>query len=474
MVGVSFFTHRCQEEDAAIYQASARNNKGIVSCSGVLEVGTMTEYKIHQRWFAKLKRNAEAKLYEIEQSRKRGKENVEMEQLRRVSPDRFQRKRRLTGDVGMRSGTSLWDKEEVAKVRIPDGKACFGEDENAKNREAALTAPTLFPNDFIAGRLETEVATTNGDSSLESGEENGERNDNGFLDYIYETVGMVTKEFSAKKKKKEEDKAAPAKASQDVSQLEDGLPPRRKVSMQKEAGPAVSSPKVAPPVVNGRPVETQPQEKSLLHSPPSKPEMHFSLKEMYYDAGAKPKAEKKVPESKEKTLPTGDLSKVRDALPTTVQALKRAKAEEERNESQVRQRSKGLEMKQGETEAPGTDRESNPQQFHHPSRAVEPTTEVLMGPKVECPSDRAPESDLLQPGQASPPRVGSPPLFPEEKEEEVLLIRETDLLDSVLPDAEPEAGPVDLPLPLQEARRALTPLALEEKQLPDPGPSEVL
>lgn len=438
----------------------------------------MTEYKIHQRWFAKLKRNAEAKLYEIEQSRKRGKENVEMEQLRRVSPDRFQRKRRLTGEVGMRSDTSLWDKEEVAKVRIPDGKACFGEDENAKNREASLTGPTLFPNDFIAGHLETEVATTNGDSSLESGEENGERNDNGFLQYIYETVGIVTKEFTAKKKKKEEDKAAPPNASQDVSQLEDdGMQPRRKVSMQKEAVPAASSPKVASPIVNGRPVETQPQEKS-----PSKPEMHFSLKEMYYDARAKPKVEK-VPESKaramEKTLPTRDLSNVKDTLPTTVQALKRAKAEEERNETQARQKSKGVEIKHGKTEGPGTDRESNPQQFHHPRWAVQPMTEVLMGPKVECPSSSAPESDVLQPGQAGPPRVGSAPLFPEEKEGEVLLIRETDLLDSALPEAEPDlqlpgAGPVDLPLPLQEARQALTPVALEEKQLPDPGPSEVL
>ncbi|KAJ7311200.1 hypothetical protein JRQ81_006810 [Phrynocephalus forsythii] len=127
--------YKCTEDDAAIYQASARNSKGIVSCSGVLEVGTMTEYKIHQRWFARLKRNAEAKLREIEQSRKRGKENVEMEQLRRVSPDRFQRKRRLTGEVGLRSGASLWDKEEVAKVRIPDGKPRFGEGDHAKSRE---------------------------------------------------------------------------------------------------------------------------------------------------------------------------------------------------------------------------------------------------------------------------------------------------------------------------------------------------
>uniref|UniRef100_A0A8C5SUB1 non-specific serine/threonine protein kinase n=1 Tax=Laticauda laticaudata TaxID=8630 RepID=A0A8C5SUB1_LATLA len=411
--------YKCQEEDAAIYQASAKNNKGIVSCSGVLEVGTMTEYKIHQRWFAKLKKNAEAKLYEIEQSRKLGKENVEIEQLRRVSPDRFQRKRRLTGEVGMRSGTSLWDKEEVAKVRIPDGKACFGEDENAKNREASLTAPTLFPNDFLAGHLETEVATTNGDSSLESGEENGERNDHGFLQYIYETVGIVTKEFSAKKKKKEEDKAAPSNASQEASQLEDGMQPRRKVSMQKEDGPAILSPKVASPI-------------------------------MYYDAGAKPKAEKKVLEGKaramEKALPTRDFSNMEDTLPTTVQALRRAKAEEERNETQARQKSKGMEIKHGETETPGTDQKSNPQQFQHPSQAVEPTTEILIGHKVEC-------------------LIGSLPLF---AGGEVLLIRETDLLDSALPETQPElqlpeAGPVDLTLPLQGARQALTPVRDKEK-----------
>uniref|UniRef100_A0A6I8N2Z3 non-specific serine/threonine protein kinase n=1 Tax=Ornithorhynchus anatinus TaxID=9258 RepID=A0A6I8N2Z3_ORNAN len=98
--------YKCREEDAAIYQASARNAKGIVSCSGVLEVGTMTEYKIHQRWFAKLKRKAEAKLREIEQSRKRGKEAApdagdgaapEDGAPRKLSPDRFQRKRRLRG-----------------------------------------------------------------------------------------------------------------------------------------------------------------------------------------------------------------------------------------------------------------------------------------------------------------------------------------------------------------------------------------
>lgn len=76
-------------EDAAIYQASAINTKGIVSCSGVLEVGEMNEFKIHQRYFAKLKQKAQQRCKEVE-----GKENQEL--LRTISPDRTQRKRRST------------------------------------------------------------------------------------------------------------------------------------------------------------------------------------------------------------------------------------------------------------------------------------------------------------------------------------------------------------------------------------------
>lgn len=67
-------------DDAAIYQASARNSKGIVSCSGVLEVGSMSEYKIHQRFFAKLKQKAELKRRELENSYCQEKENILQEQ----------------------------------------------------------------------------------------------------------------------------------------------------------------------------------------------------------------------------------------------------------------------------------------------------------------------------------------------------------------------------------------------------------
>lgn len=76
----------CTLEDAAIYQASASNNKGIVSCSGVLEVGGMNEFKIHERYFAKLKQKARRCKEEG------GKENLEP--LRTISPECTLRKRR--------------------------------------------------------------------------------------------------------------------------------------------------------------------------------------------------------------------------------------------------------------------------------------------------------------------------------------------------------------------------------------------
>ncbi|KAJ8417344.1 hypothetical protein AAFF_G00285710 [Aldrovandia affinis] len=68
--------YSCTPEDAAIYQASARNSRGIVSCSGVLEVGAMNEFKIHQRFFAKVKQKADAKRKDLEQSRQRGRETA--------------------------------------------------------------------------------------------------------------------------------------------------------------------------------------------------------------------------------------------------------------------------------------------------------------------------------------------------------------------------------------------------------------
>ncbi|XP_062439391.1 alpha-protein kinase 3 isoform X2 [Rhea pennata] len=285
--------YKCREEDAGIYQASARNNKGIVSCSGVLEVGTMTEFKIHQKWFAKIKRKAEEKLREIEQGKKRGKENVEVEKLQRMSPDRLQRKRRLTRDLHFWSGTSSREKEDVVKVHVADSQSRLHED-IAEPKESSVNAMTGFSNKLITP-LKAEV-TANGDVSLESGEENG----SSFLAYIYETVEdlkakPMAKDSAAKKKKKVME--APA-AKQEVLKKEE--------SGRAKVNPS-SNPRFAPPVplrkntrlrvANDQEVENTPKIKESGKPtnqdaktngyqqglPPSKGDMHFSLKEMYFN-----------------------------------------------------------------------------------------------------------------------------------------------------------------------------------------------
>ncbi|PWA29181.1 hypothetical protein CCH79_00006172 [Gambusia affinis] len=104
----SLHIYNCTMDDAAIYQASAINSKGIVSCSGVLEVGEMNEFKIHQRYFAKLKQKGENKCRETQ-----GKENLEP--LRTISPDRTQRKRRSTMETFVSTPSPIEDEgsEEI-------------------------------------------------------------------------------------------------------------------------------------------------------------------------------------------------------------------------------------------------------------------------------------------------------------------------------------------------------------------------
>ncbi|XP_075414151.1 alpha-protein kinase 3 [Tenrec ecaudatus] len=183
--------YRCQEEDAAIYQASAQNAKGIVSCSGVLEVGTMTEYKIHQRWFAKLKRKAAAKMREIEQSWKHGKEAAgEADTLRKLSPDRFQRKRRLSG----------------VDVPVPPAPPQEAEGGTPTAWQEGETEPAQHPGLGLINSFAPGEATTNGDTAPE----NGEDGEHGLLTYICEAMELgpqraPQKESGAKKKKKAEE-----------------------------------------------------------------------------------------------------------------------------------------------------------------------------------------------------------------------------------------------------------------------------
>ncbi|NWV53232.1 ALPK3 kinase, partial [Daphoenositta chrysoptera] len=284
--------YKCREEDAGIYQASARNNKGIVSCSGVLEVGTMTEFKIHQKWFDKIKRKAEEKLQEIEQGKKRGKENVEAEKLQGMSPERLQRKRRLARDQNLQSGDSSWEKEDAAKVHVADSQSGLHKD-IAETKEQPLNVVPGFPNKLVAP-LKAEV-TTNGDATLESGEENG----NNFPTYIYETVEDLAtkagaKDAAAKKKKKVE---APSVATQEVS--------KREESGRDRANPS-SNPRFAPPVplrrnarlraASDQEVETSPKlkepGKAVIQDTKTNDDVYFSLKDMYFDKQVKPAAGK--------------------------------------------------------------------------------------------------------------------------------------------------------------------------------------
>ncbi|KAK2854292.1 hypothetical protein Q5P01_006953 [Channa striata] len=132
----SLHIYNCTVEDAAIYQASASNTKGIVSCSGVLEVGEMNEFKIHQRYFGKIKQKAEQRRREAE-----GKENLEP--LRTISPERTQRKRRSTTEafLGTPSSTedegndeNLQDESAEAETRLQE--ACV---EEIEEKPAVLT-----------------------------------------------------------------------------------------------------------------------------------------------------------------------------------------------------------------------------------------------------------------------------------------------------------------------------------------------
>ncbi|KAM9817591.1 alpha-protein kinase 3-like [Neosynchiropus ocellatus] len=140
----SLHIYNCTLDDAAIYQASASNTKGIVSCSGVLEVGEMNEFKIHQRYFAKLKQKAESKRREAE-----GKEN--QEPIRTISPDRTQRKRRSnmeaflstpssTEDEGMEDACPRAAAEPQARLQEPaveqtDEKPATSSGGGANNRQ---------------------------------------------------------------------------------------------------------------------------------------------------------------------------------------------------------------------------------------------------------------------------------------------------------------------------------------------------
>ncbi|KAK7170547.1 hypothetical protein R3I94_000675 [Phoxinus phoxinus] len=171
--------YNCTLEDAAIYQASAQNSRGIVSCSGVLEVGTMSEYKIHQNYFAKLKLRNENRRHEQEEHRNIGKENVPaaFEHDRMSSPERAQRKRRSMETRGAGSPSE----ENDVEVETPPV-------------EERLAAPVQVSAEGLSHGISNSEMIANRDKDSEG------------LMYIHETVHSAstkqTNEHYIKKKLK--------------------------------------------------------------------------------------------------------------------------------------------------------------------------------------------------------------------------------------------------------------------------------
>ncbi|RVE74775.1 hypothetical protein OJAV_G00024970 [Oryzias javanicus] len=174
--------YNCTVEDAAIYQASAINSKGIVSCSGVLEVGEMNEFKIHQKYFAKLKQKSGSRQQETD-----GKEN--QEPIRTISPDRTQRKRRSTMEAFLNTPSSTEDEiTEESRVSV-DAKA------EERLQEPTVEEPEMKP---AASPNRTVSAVTAGQfNNSDTGNKSGT--------YIYDPVDKIftphqTKTPSVKKK----------------------------------------------------------------------------------------------------------------------------------------------------------------------------------------------------------------------------------------------------------------------------------
>ncbi|KAG8576412.1 hypothetical protein GDO81_009853 [Engystomops pustulosus] len=358
--------YQCSEEDAAIYQASARNNKGIVSCSGVLEVGTMTEYKIHQRWFAKLKRKAEAKMREIEQSRRKVKENLdESERLRALSPERIQRKRRFSSE-NRDVEPETTEKEEPIKVHVPDPNSRLQEEvTNTKEQ------PHNVVNGFhVMEQEQKEEVTTNGYTVPENIEENGKE----FLAYVYETVEVITKkstpqESYAKKKKKEEQPhlsttdSTKEETKQGTAKKQEGISPSpRKSRFGKDVNktPVEEKMEVQPPPIsiNKRFASSTPPNKSAKTPDPnkvkdnimpskkaddssipkpghlqSKDDINFSIKDMYFDDSPS-QPEVTLPLDQVKKTKTEDHTDVKPAVSPSQGQIKLPKAAPRRSKEQ--------------------------------------------------------------------------------------------------------------------------------------------
>ncbi|XP_019750928.1 titin isoform X2 [Hippocampus comes] len=202
--------YNCTLDDAAIYQVSASNSKGIVSCSGVLEVGTMSEFKIHQRFFAKLKQKAEKKRKDLEEQNKKGvRDNIQTEEPH-VSPEPPPRKRPVPGAVPVQAAN---EREVVEQLRSAAG--ANGVSFDVKGTASAIPLDNTLeknmpaPEELVAKKkpkitngVDAGVNTTTNSSSsnrghvIENGGENCYDGGMGLAQFLSEALQSQTAEES--------------------------------------------------------------------------------------------------------------------------------------------------------------------------------------------------------------------------------------------------------------------------------------
>eukprot|EP00061_Rhincodon_typus_P010246 g34394.t1 len=171
----------------------------------------MNEYKIHQRWFARLKQKVSSKRRELEETWTRGKENVAFaanapyhDLLRTVSPERAQRKRKSQGADGVESPDSLRNSEDLVKVHIPHHEVASHTNMADAPRGGATSKPPQpsapeIQNGYLMGPQGKPPVS----NSVEEPVENGIS----FLSYSDQATERVVpqprgKEFAANKKKR--------------------------------------------------------------------------------------------------------------------------------------------------------------------------------------------------------------------------------------------------------------------------------
>ncbi|XP_068458771.1 alpha-protein kinase 3 isoform X2 [Clinocottus analis] len=191
--------YNCTLDDAAIYQVSASNSKGIVSCSGVLEVGTMNEFQIHQRFFAKLKQKADKKKKDLEEPIKKGdKENPERPERKRHFPPQEPKAEEQLGAAAEANGVSS-EVKEPAFVTSKDLEEISPSEDTSTKKKVKIT-------NGVDAEVENNSRRSSRSNMMGNGGENCYDGGMGLAQFLAETLQSQTTEEKQSPSREEEPK----------------------------------------------------------------------------------------------------------------------------------------------------------------------------------------------------------------------------------------------------------------------------